>query len=127
MSTEQLGIEVTLLKNFPLVKETLERIGIRNSQEKKFYPSCYCKETEEGVYKIYHFKELFIEDGKESTYSELDELRRNTIVHFMKKWGFVDTKFKIPEILAEKIDVLNYNDKPNYKICHKYFFKRPIK
>jgi hypothetical protein len=122
---KELGVPVTLTKNFALVKETLERIGVRNSQEKKFFPSCYIVE-ENGEFRIYHFKELFIKEGKQSDYDDLDELRRNTIVHFVKKWGLIETEYDISEILAQKIDVLNHRDKPDYKICHKYYFKKKI-
>jgi hypothetical protein len=125
MKTNELGVEVTLKKSYPLVKETLERMGIRNSQDKKFFPSCYCVE-ENDTFRIYHFKELFIKDGNESTYNDLDELRRNTIIHFLKKWEFIDTDYKIEEILVKKIDVLNHEDKHNFRICHKYFFKRQV-
>ena len=104
MSDRDLGVPVTLLKNYPLVKETLERIGVRNTQERKFFPSCYCVE-ENGEFRIYHFKELFEKEGKQSDYSDLDELRRNTIIHFMKKWGLIECGVDIQEILAQKIDV----------------------
>jgi len=120
----ELGVEVTLKKEFPLVKETLERMGIRNAKTRKFFPSCYCVEVEEGKFRVMHFKELFIRDGKESSYDEVDELRRNTILHFLKKWGFVDFDMKIDEIMMKKIDVLNYNDKHLFDICHKYVFKK---
>ena len=124
--SDDYGISVKLKKNFSLVKETLERMGIRNSQEKKFFPSCYCVGNEDDGYKIYHFKELFALDGNESTYNDLDELRRNTIAHFLEKWGLVELDEPIETILEKKIDVLSYNDKPNYRICHKYFFKTHI-
>lgn len=121
---KELGIVVTLKKNYPLVAETLERMGIKNSQLKKFFPSCYCIGDDKGVYKIYHFKELFAKEGKESTYNEVDELRRNTIIFLLKKWELIDCEVPITEILVQKIDVLNHNEKPDYRICHKYFFKK---
>lgn len=126
MKNEELGVEVKLTKNYPLVRETLERMGIRNAEEKKFFPSCYCIEEDDGTYRIYHFKELFIREGKTSNYDDLDELRRNTIIHFLKKWGLVDYSIDINEILVQKIDVLNHTDRPNYRICHKYYFKKKI-
>jgi len=125
MSLEQLGVEVSLIKNYALVRETLERIGIRNSQEKKFFPSCYCIE-EQGKFKIYHFKELFLKEGKDSNYDDLDKLRRDTIIHFLKKWGLIESSYAIDEILVQKIDVLNHKDRPNYTICHKYYFKKKV-
>jgi hypothetical protein len=125
MNCEGLGVEVELTKNYPLVKETLERMGIRNAEDKKFFPSCYCVE-EEGKFKIYHFKELFIKEGKTSNYDDVDKLRRNTIIHFLKKWGLIDFKEEIDEILVQKIDVLSHKDKNDYRICHKFYFKKKV-
>lgn len=123
---DRLGVKVDLKQNYPLVKETLERMGIRNFEEKKFFPSCYCVEEEDGTHTIYHFKELFLREGKKSNYDDLDQLRRNTIIHFLKKWGLIDYKDEIEEILVQKIDVLNHKDKSSYRICHKYYFKKKI-
>jgi hypothetical protein len=123
---KELGVKVRLVKKYALVKETLERMGIRNIQLKKFFPSCYCIEEDNGEYKIYHFKELFLKEGKDSSYNDLDELRRNTILHFLKKWGLIELDSEIDEILVQKIDVLNHNDKNDYRICHKYYFKKQV-
>jgi hypothetical protein len=126
MSDNELGVEVELVKNYPLVKETLERMGIRNAEQKKFYPSCYCVEDEYGRFKVYHFKELFLKEGKESNYDDIDELRRNTIIHFLEKWGLVSHNHNIDEILVQKIDVLSHKDKRDYRICHKFYFKKKV-
>lgn len=123
---KQLGFPVTLKKDYLVVTETLERMGIRNNQEGKFFPSCYCVE-QDGQYKIFHFKELFLMEGKESSYNDLDELRRNTIIKLLSDWGILDPKLEITEIIAQKIDVLNFKDKKHFRICHKYFFKNKIK
>ena len=123
---DNLGIEIELIENFLLIKETLERMGIRNSQERKFFPSCYCIE-EDGKYYIYHFKELFSKEGKESTFNDIDKLRRNTIAYFLQKWGLIKTKEDISEIMEKKIDVLSHADKPQYQICHKFIFRTKIK
>lgn len=125
MEDEELGVEVRLVKSYALVRETLERMGIRNAPDRKFFPSCYCLE-EEGRFRVYHFKELFMREGKESNYDDLDKLRRDTIIHFLKKWGLIETDYNIDEILVQKIDVLNHKDKPNFTICHKYYFKKKI-
>jgi len=127
MSDKKLGIKVTLNKNYSLVAETLERMGIKNSQVKKFFPSCYCIEEEDGTYCLYHFKELFVKEGKESDYNDVDELRRNTIAYLLKNWGIIDFTEEIDEILVQKIDVLNHTEKKNFRICHKYYFKKKLK
>jgi hypothetical protein len=120
-----LGIKVSLNENFSVIKETLERIGIKAEEHKKFYPSCYLVETE-GEYRIYHFKELFLKDGKESTFNDKDEYRRNTICFLLKKWGLIEIEEKAEGILVEKIDILPFKDKGKYRICHKYLFKRNV-
>jgi hypothetical protein len=127
MNNEELGIPVTLKQGFLLVKETLERMGIRNQKEKKFFPSCYCVQEADGSYRIYHFKELFLKEGKDSTYDDLDKLRRDTITYFLEKWGLVAfDKGDDFSIMEKKIDVLSYQDKPNYRICHKFIFRKKI-
>lgn len=120
--TSDLGISVKLIKPISLVRETLERMGMCNKFEKKFYPSCYCVGNDEDGYKIFHFKELIELEGKLTNYSDFDRLRRNTIIHFLIKWNLVDAESPT-EILAEKINVLTHMDKPKYRICHKYEFK----
>lgn len=121
----ELGVCVTLVKNYALVRETLERMGIRNNNEKKLFPSCYC--VEEGdEFRVYHFKELFQKEGKDSNFDDVDKLRRDTIIHFLVKWGLVKTDYPIDEILVQKIDVLNHKNKKEYKICHKYYFKKKV-
>jgi hypothetical protein len=129
MEDVRLGVEVELLGNFSVIKETLERIGINAREKKKFYPSCYLVE-DEGEYRIYHFKELFLKDGNDSSYVEKDRFRRNTICFLLQKWGLI--KVKDPagddakEILVEKVDILPHKDKGMYRICHKYLFKRSV-
>ena len=118
-----LGIKVDLLTEYSVICETLERVGVVNHEKKKIYPSCYCFKTEKnGVteYRICHFKELFVLQGKESTYNKVDELRLKTIVYFLKKWNLITIDIAIDEILKEKIDVVKYSEKKNYKIVHKF-------
>jgi len=123
---KELGILVKLNKDHRLVCETLERIGVINNKSKKFYPSCYCIAEEDGTFRVYHFKELFEKEGKASDYNDIDELRRNTIVHLVRNWGLIETDYEIDTILHEKIDVLRHEQKKEYTICHKYYFKRKL-
>lgn len=118
-----MGIKVELLTEYSVVCETLERVGVVNHEKKKIYPSCYCFKIEkdgEVEYRICHFKELFTLQGKTSTYNKIDELRLKTIVYFLKKWNLITIDIAIDEILKEKIDVVKYSDKRNYKIIHKF-------
>ncbi len=124
-----IGISVKLKEDFSVVRETLERIGIVNRKKKTFFPSCYCVETKtEGVYKIVHFKELFPLFERETTFDEVDKIRRKTIVHLLKNWNLVEVinNEDIDEILSEKITVLKHSEKKDYQIIHKFKFSKRI-
>lgn len=126
---EPIGIAVKLKQDFSVIRETLERIGIINRKKKTFYPSCYCVETKiPNVYKIVHFKELFPLFDRETTFNEIDKLRRKTIVHLLKNWNLVDlvNANDIDEILAEKITVLKHSEKKQYNIIHKFKFSSHV-
>ena len=130
MEIERLGVSVELSENFSVIKETLERMGVMAKEKRKFFPSCYLVEDDDGSFKVYHFKELFLKDGKDSTYDDKDRYRRNTICFLLQKWGLVkliDSKAdNAKEILVEKVDILPYKEKDNFRICHKYLFKREV-
>ena len=73
-------IEVLLKEpdDFLRIKETLTRIGVSSKREEStLYQSCHILHKQ-GRYFIVHFKELFLLDGKYSTFSENDQSRRNT-------------------------------------------------
>jgi hypothetical protein len=134
MNSEDVGIKVKLKKDFPVIRETLERMGIVNREKKIVYPSCYCVEGKsfglddpEGIFRIVHFKELFVLDNKESTIKDLDILRLKTIVYLLQDWGLIEPLEKIDEILYEPISVVSHKDKKDYRIVHKYRFVRQLK
>jgi hypothetical protein len=122
----KIGIKILLKKDYPLVCETLERIGIVNKIEKKIFPSCYCiKYTDqEGVdsYKLCHFKEMFLLQNKHSTFNDLDKIRRNTIGYLLQSWDLIEAldQQDIADILNRKIPVVPYQEKKDYKIVHKF-------
>lgn len=121
-----LGIRVDLISDYPVVCETLERIGIINHKEKKVFPSCYCVKYEDPdkrtVYTICHFKEMFILQNKDSTYNIDDKARLRTIVYLLQDWGLIKAvnSDDIKEILVEKMSVLPFKSKKDYKIVHKF-------
>ena len=118
-------IEVKLLRedNFLLVKETLTRIGIMSKKDKKLYQSCHILHKR-GKYYIVHFKELFMLDGKESSFSEDDRGRRNKIAQLLEQWELVKIvdRNKTEEPLApiSKIKILPFSEKDNWELCSKY-------
>jgi hypothetical protein len=124
-----IGIKVTLKKDFPVIKETLERMGIVDIKRRIIYPSCYCIETgemdgDEKVYTVAHFKELFAFQKKTSDFEEngTDKARLRTIVYFLNKWNLVSVvnRNEISEILHQKIDVISKSEKQKYKVVHKF-------
>lgn len=122
-----IGIRVRLNEDFSVIRETLERIGIKNKKTKKFYPSCYCIETsEEGVHTIVHFKELFTLFNRESDFDNVDKLRLKTIVQLLSNWKLVELVDEIDEIMSEKVTVLKHNEKRDYDIIHKFKFSKKI-
>lgn len=128
MSITSIGIKVRLLQDFSVVRETLERMGVKNLKTKKFYPSFYCVETKDPeIFAIVHFKELFAFIGKESTFDEADKTRLVTGVHLLKNWGIVEPVDDIgTDIQGEKIATLKHSEKREFEIVHKFKFSKRI-
>ena len=118
-------IEVQLLRedNFLLVKETLTRIGIMSKKDKKLYQSCHILHKR-GKYYIVHFKELFMLDGKESSFSEDDRGRRNKIAQLLEQWELVKivnrNSTEEPLSPISKIKILPFSEKGDWELCSKY-------
>jgi Bacteriophage translational regulator len=116
-------LEITLNEpdDFLKVKETLTRIGIASSREKKLYQSCHILHKQ-GRYFIVHFKELFLLDGKKANLEEEDVMRRNTIATLLSDWGLVDIVSKQPLKCASlrQIKVLPFKEKSQWQLCPKY-------
>ena len=119
------GVEIELPTedSFLKIKETLTRIGISARKEKKLFQSCHILHKQ-GRYAILHFKELFILDGKQDTFAEEDEARRNTIVNLLAEWELlriVDVeKAKDPVASLNQIKIISYKDKSEWELAVKY-------
>lgn len=126
MSDVDLGIKVKLKVEEAVIHETLERIGIVNKKQKVIFPSCYLRLLENDEFAIVHFKELFALQDKPNTINKLDLLRRSTITYFLQKWGLVEVRNSedIQQILTQKIDVVLFKDKRDYKVIHKFKHNR---
>jgi len=113
-------IEVELPKedSFLQVKETLERIGIANFQEKKLWQSCHIL-YKKGKYYIVHFKEMFALDGKPSSITAEDIARRNRIAHLLADWNLVRLVDDVPVADGPdrvKVFVLKHAERKQMKI-----------
>lgn len=124
-------IEVKLKKedDFLKVRETLTRIGVASKKDKMLYQSCHILHKQ-GKYYIVHFKELFLLDGKPSSFGEEDVGRRNTITNLLAEWGLIDivdaAKTKAPVTPLSQIKVLPFKEKDEWNLVAKYNIGRKI-
>lgn len=130
-----LGVEIDLSspENFLKIKETLTRIGISSHKGNILYQSCHILHKKDRTdvsiegksrYAILHFKELFILDGKENTFSDEDKGRRNTIVNLLEEWDLVKVldpvQIEHPIIPLSKIKILSHKEKDMWNLQTKY-------
>ena len=122
-SPEQM-VEVTLRQpdDFLKVRETLTRIGVASSKEKKLFQSCHILHKK-GKYYIVHFKELFALDGKHSNLTTNDVQRRNRITKLLSDWGLVVMvdENRVEDIAPlNQIKVISFRDKKEWILESKY-------
>ena len=123
-------IEVKLKQpdDFLKVRETLTRIGVASSKDKKLFQSCHILHKQ-GRYFIVHFKELFALDGKQANFSDNDAERRNTIAQLLSDWGLIAI---LNNTIAEKkaplsqIKVLSFKEKGEWDLQAKYNIGKKI-
>ena len=109
-------------QDFLKVKETLTRIGVSSRREKKLFQSCHILHKQ-GKYFITHFKELFALDGKNSTLTENDIQRRNTIALLLQDWNLIDvvnTALVENKAPLSQIKVLPFKEKSEWNLVAKY-------
>ena len=117
-------LEVTIKQpdDFLKVRETLTRIGVASRKDKTLFQSCHILHKQ-GKYYITHFKELFALDGKNSTLTENDIQRRNTITLLLQDWNLIDVvntsqvENKAP---LSQIKVLPFKEKNEWNMVAKY-------
>ena len=122
-SPEQM-LEVTLKQpdDFLKIRETLSRIGVASRKDKTLFQSCHILHKQ-GKYYITHFKELFALDGKNSTLTENDIQRRNTITLLLQDWSLIEVVN--PSLVENKaplsqIKVLPFKEKSEWNMVAKY-------
>lgn len=118
-----LEIELPERENFLKVKETLTRIGVASKKDNTLYQSCHILHKR-GKYYLVHFKELFKLDGKDTTFSEEDKARRNTIANLLEEWDLINILNKEnandPIAPLSHIKVLSHRDKDQWNLVTKY-------
>ena len=125
---KMLEVQLKEPDDFLKVRETLTRIGVASSKDKKLFQSCHILHKQ-GRYFIVHFKELFALDGKFSNFSENDLERRNTIAQLLSDWGLItilhkeNAENKAP---LSQIKVLAFKDKSDWDLQAKYNIGKKI-
>ena len=117
-------LEITLAQpdDFLKVRETLSRVGVASRKDKTLYQSCHILHKQ-GKYYIVHFKELFALDGKDSTITQNDIERRNTIAGLLQDWSLLaivkneEAEKKAP---LSQINVLAFKEKSEWNLQAKY-------
>jgi len=109
--------------DFLKIKETLSRIGVSSKREENvLFQSCHILHKQ-GRYFIVHFKELFMLDGKPSTFTHDDMCRRNTITLLLSDWGLleiVNRDHAKDTTSLKQIKIISHKDKFNWDLRSKY-------
>lgn len=125
---------VKLNKDFSIVRETLTRIGLPSYYDKNGEPikdkeliqTCHILHKS-GRYAIAHFKEMFMLDGKRTTFNDEDRQRRNTIIQLMIEWDMIspedETKIQ-DQIPINRLKVVPFSERDEWKFVSKYVVDR---
>lgn len=109
--------------DFLKIKETLSRIGVSSKREENvLFQSCHILHKQ-GRYFIVHFKELFMLDGKPSTFTFDDFCRRNTITLLLSDWGLLEivNRDEAQDVTSLKqIKIISHKEKINWDLRSKY-------
>lgn len=124
------GIEISIKRpdDFLIIRETLTRVGIQSTRKKELYQSAHILHKR-GRYAIVHFKEMFALDGRDSTVSDDDLMRRNTIVELLESWGLCSVVESERDIIntqgkleLSKIKIVPHEEKEDWVLTPKYHF-----
>ena len=121
-SADMLEVTIKQPDDFLKVRETLTRIGVASRKDKTLFQSCHILHKQ-GKYFITHFKELFALDGKNSTLTENDIQRRNTIALLLQDWNLIDvvnTALVENKAPLSQIKVLPFKEKNEWNLVAKY-------
>ena len=117
-------LEISFKENddFLKIRETLTRIGVASRKDKTLYQSCHILHKR-GKYYLVHFKELFALDGKESSLTENDLARRNSIARLLEEWELLEIvdSSQIDQLAPmSQIKVLPHKEKSEWNLIAKY-------
>lgn len=133
METEQIVrwspeimIEVSLKNpdDFLKVKETLTRMGIASNKDNILYQTAHILHKK-GKYYIVHFKEMFLQDGRQANLTVEDVERRNRIIQLLAEWDLLSIESDMKDQpIAEynTFKIIPHRDKNNWNLQPKYSF-----
>lgn len=107
-------------QKFSIVKETLTRIGIQNSERMKLFQSVHIFHKR-GNYYLAHFKQMIALDGFNVDFTDEDYNRLLDIAQLLIDWGLVkpiDDDFKAPR--ENKFRVLKSSDAEQWELIPKF-------
>lgn len=109
--------------NFLKIIETLSRIGLPTTDQKRLVQSCHILHKR-GQYAIFHFKELFLFDGKTANFETTDCQRRNTIARLLQEWGLLKIKnmddLRDGFLPLKKLKIVPFKEKTKWVFEQKY-------
>ena len=119
-------LEIKLLVDPNIIKETLSRIGIVDKKNKIIYQSCHLLKQFDTYYLV-HFKQLFTLSSNKNGYHgfgnvSLEDIeRRNSIALWLIKWRMISIN-DMNEIVPHrtKFDIVSHNEAINYKKVRKF-------
>lgn len=119
-------LEVKLLVDPNVIKETLSRMGIIDKKNKIIYQSCHLLKQFDTYYLV-HFKQLFTLTPSKNGYRgfgnvSLEDIeRRNSIALWLIKWHMISID-DMNEIIPHrtKFDIVSHNEAINYKKVRKF-------
>ncbi len=119
-------LEIKLLVDPNVIKETLSRMGIVDKKNKIIYQSCHLLKQFDTYYLV-HFKQLFTLTPSKNGYRgfgnvSLEDIeRRNSIALWLIKWHMISVD-DMNEIIPHrtKFDIVSHNDAVNYKKVRKF-------
>lgn len=119
-------LEVKLLVNENIIKETLTRIGIVDKKDKKIYQSCHLLKQFDTYYLV-HFKQLFTLSRSKTGYHgfgnvSLEDIeRRNYIAYLLLKWHMIEINdLNEIEPHTTHVEVISHADALNYQKIKKF-------
>lgn len=124
------GVEVILKpdttnergNNFHVVRETLERIGVPNSEQGTLTQSCHIL-SKQGRYYIMHHREFDELEGNVAYYTDDDLEMRDAIAIALDKWELIELIDKPEQTRSMKslgLNVLKNHEKRDWELIQKY-------